>query len=133
MSWLSEVKREFKYECSKCHARSSVVLTAKEHEDARLDGEICGRCDDGVIRYQGFSNVPASEGGFDRDFVTRESYEQNGRKAVKIGSKHFSQTKLNYMETGVVESALTSDYKAKVENDLQKQIQKTNLEIAKRL
>jgi len=117
MSWMDNIERIYFFKCDAC-GHESGILRAKfdpESETSLMGCEKCAQV--GKLKYTGWDNA--------EDFklstsVTKVSYDQNGRKAYKIGNTYMSKTKYNYMETGKVQNEYTASYEAKLMEDKEK-------------
>ena len=114
MSWLSEIERMYFFKCC-CGHDFSVVGTNLDLD--KSGKRMCPECRQGNPEYKGFQNVDEINLS---GRVKRKTYEQNGRKAMKIGSTYMSQTKYNYLETGKIENAYTPQYEAQLRKDEEK-------------
>lgn len=107
MSWIENIERMAKLQCGNCGHNYEVrfgIAKVEEHEDYAT----CPNCQStGVSRYKGFRNV--GEIGITKN-LQRTTYDQNGRKAVRIGNTYMSKSKHHFMETGKVEEFNTKEY-----------------------
>lgn len=119
MGWLEDVVRVYKKECKDCGKTYNYKMMLKEFDNTPNDCTDCGA----TLSYAGFENVPAEEGGYNpKQHPIIESYDQNGRKAIKIGDTYMSKTKYNYLETGKIEHEYTDAFKEVVQKETQKQV-----------
>jgi len=114
MSWLSEIKRMYFFKCRSCGHDSYTVGT--NIDLSNIDHK-CEKCNEVDLEYKGFENVDDINLS---GSVKRKTYDQNGRKAVKIGNTYMSQTKYNYLETGKIENVYTPQYEAQLRKDEEK-------------
>ena len=125
MSWLEEIQRVWLFKCGICKHITEVIMDDRLDRDELATKGICSCCkSQGSFKYSGFRNleeIPLTKN------ISRKTYEQNGRKAVKIGDTYMSKSKLNYLETGKIEQFNTSQYEEdsakkelKLKNDLDK-------------
>ncbi len=101
MGWLDEAEYEFQYRCADGH------ISAWREKTCDKEPRECHECGERA-EYLRFEAQPMLLRG-------RVSYEQNGRKALRItdgsgGVRYTSVTKENYLETGDVKPAYTSAY-----------------------
>ena len=130
MDWLGDIKRRFIYSCPNGHGEKGFVMESKKHDREWFDVP-CPICD-ARLEYRRFENVSADEGGFRAPAPVME-FEQNGRKAVKIGGMHMSKTKHNYMENGTIENAYTEGFKAKLAKEAAETTRRDAYNTAKKL
>lgn len=123
MSWLNEIRRNYKFRCTNegCNAvlNSSGKAVTPDVID-KMDGSncVCPVCHkETTLRYAGFDNLDKI--GMSHH-VKMETYDQNGRKAVKIGNTYMSMSKYNYLETGKIKNEYTPDYQAHLEKEAEK-------------
>lgn len=114
MSWLSQIEKMYFFRCSHCEHDFHIVDLNFNLDDIKAKCPICGSSD---IEYKGFQNI--DEINFSSK-VKRKTYDQNGRKAVKIGNTYMSQTKYNYLETGKIQNVYTPQYESQLKKDEQK-------------
>ena len=131
MSWVGDIVRCFNYKCPDGHLE---VLTMKssEHGELKPKPEWCEECGQ-PLSYAGFSNVPASAGGMPMKPPARLTYEQNGRKAVKVGNTYMSQTKWDYLETGKVENKYTPAFQEKLNKEKAAGARRDAAQVAKKI
>lgn len=106
MSWLGDIKRNFNFKCEDEHV-TTILRSSSDFDTSSVNCKTCNK----PSHYIGFSNVSYEEGGTPKH-VSVESYEQNGRKAVKIGKTCMSKTRYEYLNSGSTESQLTDGFKA---------------------
>lgn len=114
MSWLGEIERIFKYQCLHCEEPHEFQMASKEQNDFKPPS--CDKCASDTLTYVSFRNP----GPIFNQTVVSVSYDQNGRKARKIGNQYISETKLNYLETGKIENKYTKSYEQKLSADKEK-------------
>lgn len=123
MSWLDEIKRGYRFRCTLKDCGSILDISGEEVTRAVIDeydGKeiICPECEKAtILEYAGFYNIDPI--GLS-SYSTRETYDKNGRQAVKIGNTHMSMSKYNYLETGKVENQYTPAYKAHLMKEVEK-------------
>ena len=129
MSWVDNVVRAFRYECCNGH---TIVKNMKSSEGRGHPPPQCPECKERTV-YVGFHNVAASKGGLPNKPPPPITFEQNGRKAVKMGNTYLSKTKLDYMETGKVENQYTAAYQEKINQDAANAAVREAAAVARRL
>jgi len=107
MSWLQDIVRVFIYACKEGHETDIQAPTSEFGKG--LTAPSCNTCGS-ETEYIRFENVPAEEGGAPKH-VAVETFEQNGRIGLKVGSSRISMTKHNYMKNGTINSEMTPSYK----------------------
>jgi len=112
MSWLSERKCHYEYKCPDGHTTIQTATVADE-EEMRHD-TACAECGKSA-QYAG-SEI---DDGDKLRQVSKVTYEQNGRKAIRIRGKngeiqHISATKAHYMKTGRIEPQYTKEFQEKL-------------------
>lgn len=115
MGWLEEIKKMYFFKCVGCGHDFFVVDTRYNIDEKNK--LMCQRCGTFDPEYKGFENVE------DINFnhrVKRATYDQNGRKAVRIGNTYMSQTKYNYLETGKIKNVYTPQYEEQLRKDEEK-------------
>jgi hypothetical protein len=121
LSWLSDIRRYYRFTCSNCSSVLNVGGAAvKPTIIDELDGKekYCECCKtEAVFKYSGFKNIDKI--GMTHH-VKRETYDQNGRKAVKIGNTYMSMSKYNYLETGKIKNEYTPEYETHLRKEEQK-------------
>lgn len=105
MSWLSELEREFRYECPSCGYVS--VYKLKQHDYDYTQPQKCIECGE-QAKYVGFKTLKLG-------MRTKVAIERNGRKGYmhtdgKGGVRYTSASKEHYMETGDVRPCYTREY-----------------------
>lgn len=123
MSWLNNIKRSYKFRCTNkgcggiLHKRGEDVgpECIEQIAGATRFCEICQK--DTILEYAGFDNLDRI--GISHN-TQKESYDQNGRKAYKIGNTYMSKTKYDYLETGKIENQYTPSYRAELEKQAEK-------------
>ena len=104
MSWLNDIERDFKYECSSCG--ETTILKLKSGDPAHRQPKPCACGSE--AQYAGFLPIQMSLRG-------KVAYDQNGRKAYAIsdgrgGVRYVSATKMHYLETGDIKPQYTRAY-----------------------
>lgn len=114
MGWLEDQIHTFRYTCTDGHAS---FYDMKAEEQDYVSERTCTTC-----------GKPADYCGFEPreiNVIGKVAYDQNGRMAYRISDgkgsvSHISQTKYNYMKTGVVEPQYTREYHEKLVKDGEK-------------
>lgn len=123
MGWLDEIERFYIFRCKECEAETAMdgVGISVEEAEEKMSKIKCLNPDcakEGTMRYAGFGNYGAPIGV--ARGVLKETFEQNGRKAYKIGNTYMSKTKYNYMDTGKIHHEYTPSYREELEKDREK-------------
>lgn len=105
MSWLSELEREFKYECIDCKEESIYLL--KQHDHDYTQPRLCVFCGK-QAEYIGFNPIKVS-------MRSKVAFEKNGVKGYatsdgKGNVRYISAAKEHYMETGDIRPSYTKKY-----------------------
>jgi hypothetical protein len=128
LSWLNNIERVFTYACPK---GSIYEVIGTQYTDEAT--EPCPCC--GVKgTYQGFKNKDSI---LLAQAVRKETFDQNGRKGVKITDRngkttYMSQTKYDYIETGDTNSKITPGFQEALNNQDDKQERYLKAETNKR-
>lgn len=105
MGWLSDIERDFKYECIVCGELS--IRTLKASDPSYLDDRLCS-CGS-PAKYAGFEPM-------ELHLRTKVAFEHNGRKGYAIsdgkGSVTYrSATRDHYEKTGDISPKYTPEYR----------------------
>lgn len=117
MGWLNEIRRYHFFKCGKCDHDFAIIRTSfdKDRDTPEIPCEKCSTI--GQLGYKGWEN--ADKIGLTGK-VSKIAFDQNGRKAYKIGNTYLSKTKYDYMETGKIENQYTPEYERKLRDDEEK-------------
>jgi DNA-directed RNA polymerase subunit RPC12/RpoP len=105
MSWLEDIERTFKYECSDC---GGVTMRTLKQSDPSVREDIpCAHCGSSA-KYSCFLPIKMHLRG-------KVAFDQNGRKAYAITDgrgnvRYTSATKEHYLETGDIKPHYTRPY-----------------------
>jgi len=117
MSWMDNIERFYFFTCNSCEGETGAIKSKFDpHKDtATLPCPKCGCI--GKLEYTGWENL----GKFNVSHkISKVAYDQNGRKAYKIGKTYMSKTKYNYLESGKVQNEYTHEYERKLRDDGEK-------------
>lgn len=123
MSWLNEIKRGYRFRCTLKDCGAILDISGEGITNDVIDEYdgrecMCPECGESTtLEYAGFYNIDPISISHN---TTRETYDKNGRQAVKIGKTHMSMSKYNYLETGKVENQYTPAYKAHLMKEVEK-------------
>ena len=111
MSWLEDIDRDFRYECSTCG--TEFICTLKQSDPAYREEKPC-TCGS-LARYVGFLPIKMLLRG-------KVAFDQNGRKGYAISDgkgkvRYVSATREHYQATGDIKPQYTRAYEEHLRKD----------------